>query len=338
LSNSFLTYLDFEKKVKAVKIEPVYYVLASEGYFLNKAGDLLKEKIFGAGGSYENYFLKYGDEISADDIISLCSNFSSLFSSQKVVLVKKCEKIGRSLKDLLDYCKKPDPDTTLLLAFDKEYVLEKKLNKEKELKFYDFTDLPDDQFREWIKARVTEYGCTIEENAIDEILNSLPRSFEIINSEIAKISNYFTSEDSSKVITAPLVLKFTGYDSEYLPFDLISAIIRNDAVKALEILNNLLNVSKVNEVYLLSIINGSFMDMLAAGKDFEKANKNEYFTKYKLWADKLYFIQTHYKYIKNKDFSSAFQKILDTDLKMKTSMMEPSVLLTSLVQELANIH
>jgi DNA polymerase-3 subunit delta len=336
LSNSFLTYLDFEKKVQAAKIEQVYYILASESYFVNKAGELLKEKIFGKGNSYENYFLKYGDENNADEIINLCSNFSSLFSSQKVVLVKKCEKIGRNLKELLEYCKKPDPDTTLLLAFDKEYALEKKLHKE--LKFYDFTDLPDIEFRDWIKQRVIEYGCQIEENAIDELLNSLPRSFEIINSEIAKISNYFTSDDRKKVITAPIVLKFTGYDSEYMPYDLISAIIRNDSVKALEILNNLLNVSKVNEVYLLSIINGAYMDMLAAGQDFEKANKNEYFTKYKLWADKLFFIQSHYKYIKNKDFSSAFQKIIDTDLKLKTSMMEPSVLLTSLVQELANIR
>jgi DNA polymerase III delta subunit len=333
LSNSFLTYLDFEKKVQAAKIEQVYYILASESYFVNKAGELLKEKIFGKGNSYENYFLKYGDENNADEIINLCSNFSSLFSSQKVVLVKKCEKIGRNLKELLEYCKKPDPDTTLLLAFDKEYALEKKLHKE--LKFYDFTDLPDIEFRDWIKQRVIEYGCQIEEN---ELLNSLPRSFEIINSEIAKISNYFTSDDRKKVITAPIVLKFTGYDSEYMPYDLISAIIRNDSVKALEILNNLLNVSKVNEVYLLSIINGAYMDMLAAGQDFEKANKNEYFTKYKLWADKLFFIQSHYKYIKNKDFSSAFQKIIDTDLKLKTSMMEPSVLLTSLVQELANIR
>jgi DNA polymerase-3 subunit delta len=336
LSSSFLTYLDFEKKVQAAKIEPVYYVLASESYLVNKAGELLKEKIFGKGNSYENYFLKYGDENDAEEIIDLCTNFSSLFSPQKVVLVKKCEKIGRSIKDLLEYCKKPDPDTTLLLAFDKEYALEKKLHKE--LKFYDFTDLPDNEFREWIKQRVKENGCEIEENAVDEILNLLPRSFEIINSEIAKISNYFTSEDSKKIITAPIVLKFTGSDSEYMPFDLISAIIRNDSVKALEILNNLLNVSKVNEVYLLSIINGAYMDMLAAGKDFEKANKNEYFTKYKLWADKLLFIQSHYKYIKNKDFSSAFKKIIDTDIKLKTSMMEPSVLLTSLVQELANIR
>lgn len=329
-------YTDFAKKVTAGKFDPVYFVLASDSYFVNKAGELLKEKIFGSSKSNENYFQKYGDEADAEEIIDLCRNFSSLFTTHKIVIVKRCEKLWKKIDELKEYSKNPDPDTTLLLAFDKEYLLEKKADKE--LKFYDFSDLPDEQFRQWIKDLVKQNSCSIEESAIDELINSVPRYFDLISTEISKICNYFDlNEPEPRVITSSVILKFTGYDAEYSPYDLMTAIIKNDHKRALDILNNLLNVSRINEVYLLSIISGYYMDMLASGKNFDRASRNEYYIKYKFWGDKLKFIQENYKDIKNRDFSAAFSKIMDTDVKLKTSMIEPAVLLTSLVQELASI-
>lgn len=329
-------YPDFAKKVTAGKFEPVYFIMASDSYFVNKAGELLKEKIFGSAKNNENFFQKYADESDADEIIDLCRNFSSLFTTHKIVLVKRCEKLWKKIDVLKEYSKNPDPDTTLLLAFDKDYILEKKADKE--LKFYDFSDLPDEQYRQWIKDSVTQNGCLIEESAVDELINSVPRYFDLVNTEISKICNYFDMNSAEpKVITSPIVLRFTGYDAEYSPFDLMTAIIRNDHKRALDILNNLLNISKVNEVYLLSIISGYYLDMLSSGKNFDKATKNDYYNKYKFWGDKLKFIQDNYKDIKNRDFSAAFSKLIETDVKLKTSMIEPAVLMTSLVQELTNI-
>jgi len=51
-------------------------------------------------------------------------------------LVKRSEKLAKKLDDLVEYSAKPDTDTTLLLAFDRDYVREKKLAKE--INFYDF--------------------------------------------------------------------------------------------------------------------------------------------------------------------------------------------------------
>jgi DNA polymerase-3 subunit delta len=329
-------YADFEKKVAAGKIEPVYFILVSDSYFLNKAGELLRKKIFGSAKNDENYFQKYGDESDTDEIIELCRNFSSLFTTHKVVIVKKCEKLGKKISELKEYFEKPDRDTTLLLAFDKEYALEKKLDKE--LKFYDFTEIPDEQYRLWIKDLVTQNGCSIEESAIDVLIDSVPRYFDLVCTEISKICNYFDlNSKEPKIITSSIILKFIGYDAEFSPYDLMSAVIQNDHKKSLDILNNLLNVSRINEVFLLSIISGFYMDMLASGKDFDRAGKNDYYIKYKFWGEKLKFIQLHYKYIKNKDFSVAFNRIMETDIKLKTSKIEPAVLMTTLIQELTNI-
>jgi len=334
-------YSDFVKKVTAGKIDPVYNILISDGYFFNKAGELLKEKIFGSAKNNENFFQRYGDETNADEIVDLCKNFSSLFTTHKIVLVKKCEKLWKNIDVLKEYSKNPDPDTTLLLGFDKEILVEKKLfdkKAEKELKFYDFTDMPDEQYRQWIKDLVSQNGCSIEESAIDELINTVPRYFDLVSTEISKICNYFEFESAEpKVITSAIILKFTGYDAEYSPYDLMSAIIKNDHRRALDILNNLLNVSRINELYLLSTISGYYMDMLASGKNFDSAGKNELYTKFKIWGERLKFIQSHYKYIKNKDFSTAFGKLMETDVKLKSSQIEPAVLMTTLVQELTNI-
>ena len=131
------TYLDFEKEIKAGKVRSVYYVMALDNYFISRASAVLREKLFGSAENKENFFLRYGDESSVDEILDLCNNFSSLFSTAKVLVVKRCEKLFKKFSELEEYSNKPDKDTTLLLCFDKEFVIEKKINKN--IAFYDFS-------------------------------------------------------------------------------------------------------------------------------------------------------------------------------------------------------
>jgi DNA polymerase III delta subunit len=333
-----LTYLDFEKQVGSGKIQPVYYVVSSDNYFLRKAGELLREKITGSKENKENFFLKYADEISVSEIIDLCNNFSSLFSANKIVIVKQCEKFGKKIDEIIQYAQNPDKDTTLLLAFDKEYVLEKKLDKE--FSFYDFAYLPDEQYFEWVKSIFDSKGCIIASSELNLFVESVPRIFELVENEISKIANYCeeTSANGEKKVTKDIIYKLIGYDTTYSPGELMASILEKDSRKSLEILDNMVDKGGINEIYLLNLITSYYMDLMSAKtRGFDSAGMNEIYGRFRIWGDRIGFVKSYKNRIKDEDLGIIFDKILKTDQQLKTTMLDSKVLLTSLVEELANI-
>jgi DNA polymerase III delta subunit len=94
----------------------------------------------------------------------------------------------------------------------------------------------------------------------------------------------------------------------------------------------------MNEIYLLSLMTGYFTDLMSAKtKGFDSASMNDIYTKYKIWGNRVGFVKKHKNDLKDNDFEVIFDKIIKTDQKLKTSMLDSKVLLTSLVEELAGI-
>lgn len=328
------TFLDFEKEVLAGKTKNVYFALVADNYFVTKAAELLREKFFGSKESRDNFFLKYADEISLQELIDLTSNFPSLFSSTKIIVLKKTEKYSRKIEELFEFLKNPSADTIILLCFDKDYILEKKLHKEFE--FYDFTELPEDAMNQWVQKEFSKYGKKIDGAALEYLIMNIPSSFDLLSKEIEKISCY--DPDSNDIIDKKLILKFIGYESELTPNDLMRAIIRNDSVKAVQILDNLINTAGINEIYLVSIISNYYFDLLSfkSGK-FKGTDNYSLYGKYKMWGERLGFAKEYCNLLKLSDLERAIGMILELDTKLKTSMLDSKVLLTSLVEELSSM-
>ncbi len=328
------TFLDFQTEVNAGKVGNVYFIAASDGYFVQKAGELLREKLFGSSENRDNFFLRYADDTPLEEFFGLCSNYSSLFSSKKIIVLKRCEKYSRKLSELREFVKNPELETFLVLAFDKDYVMEKKLDKD--IEFYDFSDLPQRTLYEWVKKEFENRGIAIENDAIQELTSGIPASFDLLITEIEKISNH-DFQNSRRVITKELILQFTGYDKEYTPDELIHSILNKDRKKAYTIIDNLLNSKGLNEIYLLSIISNYYMDLISfKTKGLESMDSRLLYQKYKLWGDRVKFAKNYHKSIDINSLERSFEKILNTDMKLKTSMLDSKILMTSLVEELIN--
>lgn len=332
-----LTYLDFVKDVKTDNIKQVYFISSSDNYFLNKAGELLREKLSGSASDRNNFFVKYADENGIEEILDLCTNYTSLFSENKIVIVKKCEKLGRKYDEIRAYEDKPDPGTFLLLVFDKEYVNEKKLDKQHP--FYDFSDLPENDYYTWVRNEFETKGCKIKDEDLILFITSVPRNFDLIGNEVLKISNYYynNADEKERMVSKDVILKFIGYDSEFTPYELMDAIMRKEGKKLMEILDFLLNKGSINPVFLLTIISGYYMDILA----FKNKSLNEWYgsnlNKYPLWGDKINFVRSYSKVLKSNQLAEAFEKLQETDLKLKSSMIDPNILFTTLVERLVNL-
>ena len=235
---------------------------------------------------------------------------------------------------MMEFSKKIDENSFLLFCFDQAFVLEKKLYDNYD--FFDFSDLSQRELYDWVKEEFEKSGIKINNDALDLFLTSIPASLDLINSEVEKISNYdFEGRDA--VITKEIILEFTGYDTEYTPDELMRCIVRKERKQAFIVLNNLLNTKSLNEVYLLSLISNYYMDLISfksAGLD--SMDSRLIYQKYKMWGDRVKFAKNYHKSMNINGLHASVQQIIETDKKLKTSMMDPKILMTSLVEELIN--
>lgn len=330
------TFLDFTKEVASGSMRNVYYIASMDNYFLLKAGEILREKLFGSKDSKENFFLKYADETPMQELFDLTSGGASLFSSRKLVIVKRCEKYSRKLSEFIELSKGKSEDSYILYAFDTSFVYEKKLDQIKDIEFYDFSELPRRELYDWVKQEFGAHGISVNTDALDLFITSIPSSFDLLSSEIEKVSNY-DFEGKEQVLTKEIILQFIGYDRDYSPEELMISIVKKDQNRAFTILNNLLNTKGLNEVYLLSLISNYYMDMLSfKSQGLDAMDSRIIYQKYKMWGDRVKFAKNYHKLLNTSALESSFNRILDTDKKLKTSMLDPKILMTSLVDELIN--
>jgi len=328
------TFRDFQNEISSGRVRNAYYISAVDNYFISKAGEILREKLFGSKTNKDNFFLKYADETPLQELQDITGSFASLFASQKVVVVKRCEKYSRKMSDLMEFSKKIDENSFLLFCFDSAYVLEKKLYDNYD--FFDFSDMPQRELYDWVRGEFEKSSIRINNDALDLFLTSIPASFDLINTEIEKISNY-DFEGKEAVITKEIILEFTGYDTEYTPDELMRCIVRKERKQAFIVLNNLLNTNSLNEVYLLSLISNYYMDLISfktTGLDL--MDSRLIYQKYKMWGDRVKFAKNYHKLMNINGLHNSIQQIIDTDKKLKTSIMDPKILMTSLVEELIN--
>ncbi len=196
--------------------------------------------------------------------------------------------------------------------------------------------MPQRELYDWVRAEFKKNGININNDALDLFLTSIPASLDLINSEVEKISNYdFEGKDA--VITKEIILEFTGYDTEYTPDELMRCIVRKERKQAFIVLNNLLNTKSLNEVYLLSLISNYYMDLISfKTSGLDQMDSRLIYQKYKMWGDRVKFAKNYHKSLNIESLQRAFSQIIDIDKKLKTSMMDPKILMTSLVEELIN--
>lgn len=328
------TFLDFQAEVKSGKMRNVFFIAASDNYFVSKAAELMREKVFGSKESMENFFTRYGDEAQVEEISDLANNTSSLFSQQKIIVLKRAEKYSRKLKELLEILRKIDFDTFMLVVFDREYILEKKYDKE--IEFFDFSDFPEAKLKTFIRSEFESRGFTISDENLEYFISSVPQSIDLLLNEVEKITNY-DFEGSDKVITRELILKFIGYDKEYSPDELMVSILNKDSRRSLEILEGLSSSAGFSEIYLLSIMSNYYMDLLTfKTRGFEQKDSGALWSKYKIWGERAKLAKQYANSVKLSSLELSFNKIMDTDMKLKSSMLNSKILMTSLVEELVN--
>lgn len=240
-------------------------------------------------------------------------------------------------KDLMAYLDRV-PDTARLVFVESKTlaknnaVLKHAASSGDEKKVYvkEFTAPTEKALPRWIQDRVKAKGGTIEGNAVSELAAHVGSDLRLLDNEIEKLLTYRAKE----TIRAEDVRALVASVHESDVFALVDAIGRCQAGNALKLLHAQLDHNAAPG-YLLSMITRQFRlllqtkDLATRGLTVDAAReqlKLHPFVASKTWTQALNFSLPQLETI--------YQKLLQTDIAIKTGRSEPVLALDLLVTEL----
>lgn len=182
----------------------------------------------------------------------------------------------------------------------------------------------------WIQDRVSAKGGMIEMNAVNELAAHVGPDLRLLDNEIEKLLAYRGQE----VIRVGDVRALVASVRESNIFELVDALGRCETDKALNLLHAQLDHNAAPP-YLLAMITRQFRlllqmkDLAARGLTLDAAReqlKLHPFVAQKTWTQALNFALPR--------LEAAYQKLLDTDLAIKTGRSEPTLALDMLIVDL----
>jgi DNA polymerase III subunit delta len=238
-------------------------------------------------------------------------------------------------KDLKEYLARLPESTRLVFVESKTLaknnpILKQAESDKKNAHIKEFEELKPRALPKWIQDRVEEKGGTIEPSAVEELGAHVGTDLRLIDNEVDKLLTYRNGETIRAEDVRALVASVRESDI----FALVDALGRRESGNALKLLHAQLDHNAA-PIYLLSMIVRQFRlllqmkDLAARGKPIAAAReqlKLYPFVAEKTWNQALNFSLPQLEAI--------YQRLLDTDVSIKTGRSEPVVALDMLVVEL----
>lgn len=328
------SFIEFESAILSGKIDNKYFIAHSDNYFLSKASNVLKTKLFGDVQNPENYYIKYADEFSYEDLADLISDSASLFDNKKLLILKRCEKYSRKLQQFFEILSLQSPETYAFYAFDKDFVIEKKLNDKYD--FYNFSELEEKEIIKWSSDEFKKQNISIGKEELNLFLSLVPLNFDLLESEIYKLTNYLYSSKSS-LITKEIILESVGYEENFTPEDLLISIIVNDKKRGFSILENLIFSKNLSEIYIIAFLAMYFSDFLILkNKNLDKIDKYRLNKEFKIWYNRADIVLKYHQLLNIDYIESCLKVLIETDTKLKSTMTDSKDLIFTTLEQLFN--
>ncbi|MBN1797021.1 MAG: DNA polymerase III subunit delta [Spirochaetales bacterium] len=239
-----------------IKASLVYLLLGPEvgekDKYLNQIiQGLKKEK-----GKNPEVFKFFPYDINIIDVITLLRN-GMLFSDHKVVIIENIHDLKKSdVNALIDYCKNPSALSSLILCSDQVKAVPGQLEKlipDENRKI--FWELFENQKKGWIVNFFKKYKITLENDAVDFMVEMVENNTKNMRSECEQLALFF---DQDSVIKYSDIENFIYHSKEESVFTLSDQILKRDLSGAMEVLHKIL-LSKEDDP--LRIINGILWQM-----------------------------------------------------------------------------
>ena len=229
---------------------PVYFLMGEEPYYIDVISDYIQHNVLDEMQREFDQTVLYGKETDMRTVINAAKRYP-MMAQYQVVIVKEAQLI-KDWDNLLFYLQQPSKSTILVFCYKygtpdgrKKWFTELK----KQAVVFESPKVRDYEINAWISRYTKSKGLTIDEKAIFMLGEYLGTDLSKITNEIDKL--LITKPIGSERITPEIIEKNIGISKDYNVFELQSALINRDVMKANRIIRYFAENKKANPLIMV---------------------------------------------------------------------------------------
>lgn len=260
-----LTYTRLMTDLRKRACAPVYLLHGEEGYFIDKIVKALEDIVAPEDRDF-NLFTFYAPETDPDTVMDACRQFP-MTGERIVVILKEIQAAKRAnyLKALVPYVKQPAQTTVLVLCNRGEQAraaeLVKAINASGGVVF-ESRKLKDRALQTAIADFIKERGLNCDPKALSMLTDYVGDDLSRIDNEVGKLT---VTLGPGATVTPECVERNIGFSKDFNNFELVDAIARRDAPKAMRIVEYFKANPKNNpSIVTVAVLFNLFQNVLIA--------------------------------------------------------------------------
>jgi DNA polymerase-3 subunit delta len=240
----------------------LYVLHGPESFLRDQVLAKLKARVGSPDMADLNIITLAGKGLTLSELIHVCDAIPFL-SDRRMVVVKGLAsslsgKQGQGLLEQLEEYLPTLPETTDLVLVEEDLLNQRsrllKLAAKCQAKVKAFPQLKGHELNRWIEQRAQEMGLGIEPAAVRELGTYVGNNLRLLALELEKLAAY---AGETNLVTLASVRELVSYVREENIFDLVDSLGQRDGVKAIGLLQHLLDEGK-EPLYLFAMMTRQF--------------------------------------------------------------------------------
>ena len=268
-----ITCDDILKELRAKQYRPVYYLMGEEPYYIDLIADYITDNILTETEKEFDLTVVYGADVDIATVINAAKRYP-MMSEHQVVVVKEAQNI-RNMEELSYYLQKPLLSTILVICH-KHGVLDRRKKLAAEIEktgvLFESKKVKDAQLPAFITSYMKRKGIDVEPKATAMLADFVGADLSRLTGELEKL--IITLPKGHTRVTPEQIEKNIGISKDYNNFELRSALVEKDVLKANKIIKYFEENPKTNPIQMtLSLLFGFFSNLMLAYYAPEKSEQ-----------------------------------------------------------------
>ncbi|MBC8594412.1 DNA polymerase III subunit delta [Oscillospiraceae bacterium N12] len=264
---------DILKELRAMQYRPIYYLMGEESYYIDLITDYITENVLTETEKEFNLTILYGADVDVATVINAAKRYP-MMSKYQVVVVKEAQAI-RNIDELSFYLQKPLP-STILVVCHKHGVLDKRKKLAAEVEktgiLFESKKIKESQLPAFTSSYMKKKGIDMDPKATAMLADFVGTDLSRLTGELEKL--IITLPVGQHRITPEQIERNIGISKDYNNFELRSALVEKDILKANKIIKYFEENPKTNPIQMsLSLLFGFYSNLMLAYYSPEKTEQ-----------------------------------------------------------------
>ena len=264
---------DILKELRAKQYRPIYYLMGEESYYIDLIADYITDNVLSETEKEFNLTVVYGADVDIATVINAAKRYP-MMSEYQVVIVKEAQAI-RNMEELSFYLQKP-LNSTILVICHKHGTLDKRKKLAAEVEkvgiLFESKKIKDSQLPAFINSYMKRKGIDMEPKASAMLADFVGTDLSRLTGELEKL--IITLPAGQKRVTPEQIEKNICISKDYNNFELRSALVEKDILKANKIIKYFEENPKTNPIQMtLSLLFNFYSNLMLSYYSPEKTEQ-----------------------------------------------------------------